>query len=54
MATSWRQTHVEKPFEVTQEGTLVYGITNNPAYTLSPWSSREVSISGIAIRKVEE
>ncbi len=47
-------THVEKPFEVTQEGTLVYGITNNPAYTLSPWSSREVSISGIAIRKVEE
>lgn len=47
-------THVEKPFEVTQEGTVVYGITNNPAYTLSPWSSREVSISGVVIRKIEE
>lgn len=47
-------THVEKPFEVTQEGTVVYGITNNPAYTLSPWSSREVSISGVVIRKIED
>lgn len=47
-------THVEKPFEVTQEGTIVYGITNNPAYTLSPWSSREVSISGVVIRKIED
>ena len=47
-------THVEKQFEITQEGTVVYGITNNPAYTLSPWNSREVSVSGIYLKKIED
>ncbi len=46
-------THVEKEFDMPLEGKLVYGITNNPAYTLSPWSCQKIAISGVNLRKIE-
>ena len=45
-------THVEGTFEVKNEGTVKYGISNESRFSNNPWNSRKIDIADVRIGKI--